>query len=467
LIHGNQSVTPAIARATNENVTMQIEIGDAAIYQRPAELLRALLRFDTTNPPGNESDCIAYIASLVRAAGVEPLIVARDLARPNLVARLRGRGSTPPLLLYGHVDVVTTSDQAWTHPPFAADEADGFIWGRGALDMKGGVAMLLAAFLRAAVEGTDLPGDVVLALVSDEEADGNYGARFLVAEHAELFAGVRYALGELGGFTAYVSGRAFYPIMVAEKQSCQLRATLRGPGGHGSLPLRGGAMAQLGRFLTTLDRRRLPVHISDATHRMVEATAAALPFPDGLVLRQLLTPALTDRVLDLLGPRGAAFDPLLHDTVNATIVRGGEKNNVIPSRVTVDLDGRLLPGRTDADLLRDLGMLAGPAVELEVLSYEPYPMATPNIGLFATLADILRTADPGATPIPYLLSGVTDGRHFARLGIQTYGFLPMKLPRDWSFAELIHNADERIPTEALAFGADAIHTALRRFGEAS
>jgi acetylornithine deacetylase/succinyl-diaminopimelate desuccinylase-like protein len=444
---------------------MQTQIGATAIYQQPVELLRALIHFDTTNPPGNEAACIAYVASLLRETGVEPMILALDPARPNLVARLAGRGAAPPLLLYGHVDVVTTADQSWTHPPFAADEAAGFIWGRGALDMKGGVAMLVAAFLRARVEGSDLPGDVILALVSDEESDGVYGARFLVERHAELYAGARYALGEFGGFTAYVSGRAFYPIMVAEKQSCQLRATMRGPGGHGALPLRGGAMARLGRFLSALDRHRLPVYVPDATRRMIEAVAAALPFPDSTALRALLSPALTDHVLDVLGSRLAAFDPLLHDTVNATIVRGGEKNNVIPSRVTVDLDGRLLPGRTDADILRDLGALAGPDVELEVLRYEPYPQPAPDMGLFPTLADILSEADPGATPIPYLLSGVTDGRHFARLGIQTYGFLPMKLPRDWSFAELIHNADERIPTDAVAFGADAIHTALLRFGD--
>ncbi len=446
---------------------MRAEIEAAAIYQQPAELLRALLRFDTTNPPGNEAACMAYIASLLRAAGIEPLILARDPARPNVVARISGRGAAPPLLLYGHVDVVTTRDQAWTYPPFDGVEADGFLWGRGALDMKGGVAMLLAAFLRAHIERTDLPGDVVLALVGDEEDSGAFGARFLVEEHPSLFHGVRYALGEFGGFTVYVSGRAFYPIMVAEKQSCQLRATVRGPGGHASLPQRDGAMTRLGGFLAALQRRRLPVHVPDATRGMIEAVAAALPMPDSLALRALLQPPLTDRMLDLLGPRGTAFDPLLHNTVSPTIVRGGEKSNVIPSLATVHLDGRLLPGQTDADVLRELCALVGPQVELEVLSYEPYPRVNSDTGLFKTLADILREADPGATPVPYLLSGVTDGRHFARLGIQTYGFLPMNLPPGWNFVELVHNADERVPTQAVAFGADAIHTALRRFGEAS
>ena len=223
-------------------------IGDdlATIYQRPDELLRALLRFDTTNPPGNEAACIAYLHDVLAAAGIQSTLLARDPARPNLLARLKGNGSAPAMLLQGHVDVVTTAHQDWTHPPFAGDVADGYIWGRGALDMKGGMAMMVAAFLRAHVEGASLPGDVVLCIVSDEEAGGNDGARFLTEQHPEQFAGVRYALGELGGFTLGLGGRRIYPIMVAEKQACVVVATVRGPGGHASIPQRGGAMAKLG-----------------------------------------------------------------------------------------------------------------------------------------------------------------------------------------------------------------------------
>src|SRR5262249_38600407 len=159
----------------------------ATIYQRPAELLQHLIRFDTTNPPGNEAACIAYVNSLLNEAGVQTTILAKDPARPNLIARLKGTRSAPPLLLYGHVDLVTTASQQWTNPPFEAKEADGYIWGRGALDMKGGVAMMLAAFLRAKAENLSLPGDVLLALVSDEEQGGDYGARFLVEQYPTLF----------------------------------------------------------------------------------------------------------------------------------------------------------------------------------------------------------------------------------------------------------------------------------------
>lgn len=429
--------------------------------QRPAALLQALLRFDTTNPPGNEGACIAFIAGLLREAGLPPTILAKDPARPNLLARLPGTGAAPPLLLYGHVDVVTTAGQAWRHPPFAGQVADGYVWGRGALDMKGGVAMLLAAVLRARAEGAPPPGDVLLALVSDEEAGGDCGAKFLVEEHADRFAGVRYALGEFGGFTLHLGGRRFYPVQVAEKQLCWLRATVRGPGGHGALPRRGGAMAGLARLLRRLDRRRLPVHVTPVVRQTLATMAAATAGPTRLLLRQLLNPRLTDRVLGLMGERGRAFDPLLHHTVNATIVRGGEQINVIPSAITVELDGRLLPGYGPADLLKELRRVVGRRVEIDVVRYDPGP-AAPDLGLFATLAGVLRELDPAGIPVPLLLAGVTDGRFFARLGIQTYGFLPMRLPADFDFAASIHAADERIPVEAVDFGADAIYRALQR-----
>ncbi|MBV8823138.1 MAG: M20/M25/M40 family metallo-hydrolase, partial [Ktedonobacteraceae bacterium] len=171
------------------------------IYQRPAELLQQLIRFNTTNPPGNELACITYINTLLKEAGFQTTILASDPARPNLITCLRGSGNAPPLLLQGHVDVVTTEKQNWQQPPFAANEIDGYIWGRGALDMKGGVAMMIAALRRAKAENISLPGDVVLTVLSDEEAGSRLGAQFLVEQHPELFKDIRYALGEFGGFS--------------------------------------------------------------------------------------------------------------------------------------------------------------------------------------------------------------------------------------------------------------------------
>ena len=175
------------------------------LHADPGALLQHLLRFDTTNPPGRERPCIEWAAGLLDAYGIDSRLFALDPERPNLVARVGG-GSEPPLLLYGHVDVVTTAGQPWSRDPFGGERSDGVIWGRGSLDMKGGDAMMIAAFLRAAHEGDDLPGDVILCLLSDEEAGAEHGARFMVEQHPEQFDGVRFALGEFGGYRERVLG---------------------------------------------------------------------------------------------------------------------------------------------------------------------------------------------------------------------------------------------------------------------
>ena len=192
-------------------------IGDqTTVYQRPIELLQRLIRFDTTNPPGNEEDCIKYVNQLLTAAGFETTILAKLPNRPSLITRLKGKGNAPPLLLYGHVDVQITKNQIWTHPPFGGEIIDGYLWGRGALDMKGGMAMMMAALLRSKAEGLTPAGDVVLALLCDEEAFGDFGAKYLVEEHSALFSGIKYALGEIGGFTMHIDQKRFYPIQVAD-----------------------------------------------------------------------------------------------------------------------------------------------------------------------------------------------------------------------------------------------------------
>ena len=434
----------------------------SAIYQRPAELSQNLIRFNTTNPPGDEAACVNYIQQLLQEAGIESKIYARDPYRPNLVARLNGRGDAPPLLLQGHVDVVTTENQKWTHPPFEAKIVDGFIWGRGALDMKGAVAMMLSAFLRAKIENANLPGDVILTILSDEEAGGNFGAKYLVENHADLFKDVRYALGEFGGFNLQIGKQSFYPIMIAEKQICWLKIILRGPAGHGSMPIRGGAMAKLGRVLARLDQNLLPVHITPYARAMVQGIVEGSPLFNRMLLSQLLNPLFTDRILNLLGERGKLFVPLFRNTVNATLVRGGDKINVIPSEIMIELDGRMLPGFNPEDMIREVRDVIGDEGEIEMVRHDPGP-AEPNMGLFDTLVRALREMDSTVLPIPLLLVAVTDARFFSRLGIQTYGFTPMQLPPDMNFSQTIHAADERIPVEAVGFGAEAIFKVLRSF----
>jgi len=432
------------------------------IHTRPAELLQRLIQFDTTNPPGNEAACIQYIRGLLTNAGIDSTILAKDPNRPNLVARIKGQGMTNPILLYGHVDVVTTENQQWEHPPFEGKLVDGFIWGRGALDMKGGVAMMVAAFLRAHAEGVQPPGDIILAIVSDEEVGGDFGTKYLVQEHAELFKDVRYALGEFGGFTLQIGKKRFYPIMIAEKQICWMKVTARGQGGHGSIPVRGGAMATLADALKRLDEKHTPVHITPPARMMVDAMASALGGVQGFLLGQLNNPAMTQIILNLLGARGRTFYPLFHNTASPTILHGSSKINVIPGEVSVELDGRLLPGNKPEDMMRELNEILGKDVQLDLVQFEAGP-SEPDMGMFDTLAGILRESDPEGVPIPLLLSGVTDGRFFSTLGIQTYGFLPMTLPEDFNFASVIHAANERIPAAAVEFGTDAIYKALGRF----
>jgi len=426
------------------------------IYENPVEILQNLIRFNTTNPPGHEAACINYVRGLLDDAGIESSLLAIDPERPNLIARLPGEGKAPPLLLYGHVDVVTTENQPWQQPPFEGKLVDGYVWGRGALDMKGGVAMMVAAFLRANAEGLRPPGDIVLAIVSDEEAGGDYGAKFLVEQHPEIFKDIKHAIGEFGGFTLTIGGKRFYPIMISEKQVCWMKATVRGEGGHGSMPVKGGVMAKLSRLLKALDENDLPVHVTPPAKMMVDAMASALGGFQGFILGQLTNPAMTNFVLKLLGSRARTFYPLFRNTVSPTILHGSTKINVIPTEASVELDGRLLPGQTPEDMLRELRAIVDDDVQLDVVQFDPGP-AEPDMSLFNKLADILKEADPEGIPVPLLLSGVTDGRFFSQIGIQTYGYLPMTLPADFNFANVIHSADERVPAAAIEFGAEAIY----------
>jgi acetylornithine deacetylase/succinyl-diaminopimelate desuccinylase-like protein len=427
----------------------------------PVEVLRELLRFDTTNPPGNESACVEHIRELLVDAGIESELYARDPARPNLVARLAGTDGGAPLLLYGHVDVVPTIGQRWTHPPFGADVVDGVVWGRGALDMKSGVAMMVTAFIRAKIEGSVPPGGLVLAILADEETGGDFGAKFLAEEHAAALGGARHALGEVGGMSLEM-GRRFYPIQVAEKRMCHLKATLRGPGGHAARPMRGGAVARLGRMLTALDEQRTPVHVTPVARDMIDGMAAAIGGEQGAVLHQLLDEDTFDAAISLLGERGPMLEGALRNTANATILRGGSAVNVIPSEVEVELDCRLLPGFGPPEMLAELRAIVGEDVELELIRHDEGP-AEADMAFFGALADVLRELDPDGVPVPMLLPAVTDARHLSPLGIQTYGFLPLKLPPDFPVMTLAHAADERVPAEAVEFGAEAVFRAIQRY----
>jgi acetylornithine deacetylase/succinyl-diaminopimelate desuccinylase-like protein len=426
----------------------------------PVELLRELIRFDTTNPPGNEEACVSFVETLLRDRGIESQRFETTPGRPNLVAHHAGSNGGPPLLLYGHVDVVTTSGQLWSRPPFGGELHDGYVWGRGALDMKGGVAMCIAAFVAAHESGSPTP--LRLVILSDEENGGDVGARFLADEHPDAFGGARHALGEFGGATVWIAGKRFYPIQVAEKQMCWLRATVRGAGGHGALGVKGGAMRKLGDMLHTLDRKQPPVHVTPLVREWFEAMAAELPRPQALLVRALLDPRTSDVAVRALGQRGRVLSRVLRNTASVTIIRAGEKINVIPSEIELEVDGRILPGQTPDDLIGELLDLVGEDVEFELVRHDAGP-PDPDLSFYEPLAQIIRELDPGGIPVPMLQAGVTDARFLSRAGVQTYGFLPLRLPEDFELTPLIHGADERVPAAALGFGVDAISKAIERY----
>lgn len=438
-----------------------------SVYERPVELLQNLIRFDTTNPPGNEGECMSYIDSLLSAAGFQTKILAKNPSRPNLLARLKGTGDAPPLLLQGHVDVVKAYPESWKYGPFEGRIAEGCVWGRGALDMKGGVAMMLSAFLRAKANGLKPRGDVIFAALCDEETGSELGAKYLVENHPEEFAGVRYAIGEFGGFPFYLGKQKFYQIQVTEKQISEIQITIKGPDGYATLfPPEGSASESLGNLLVNLGKQRMPVHITPIARTMIESMSSALPFPGNVIFRLLLHPRLTDHILKLLGEKGRTIHPLFHNTANVLKISGGQRDTLqIPNRIEVRLKPNILPGYGPEDIIAELRTHLVSDADFEVLRFQPVPEKT-DMGLFDMLARILREEDPAGISMPLMLPTATDARIFSRLGIQTYGFLPMNLPPDFPFSQYTHAHNERIPVESLDFGSRALYKVLERYGNA-
>jgi acetylornithine deacetylase/succinyl-diaminopimelate desuccinylase-like protein len=428
-------------------------------------LLQALLRLDTTNPPGNERPAAELCAESLRAAGLAPELLEGQPGRTNLVCRLQGSGERPPLLLTAHLDVVPVGD-GWTHPPFAGEEHGGFLWGRGAIDLKHHAAMSVTVLRALAREGRRLRRDVVLALVADEETGCRWGSQWLVDHHADKVR-AESALGELGGFTLSLEGRRFYPIQVAEKGGFSLRMRARGPAGHGSMPREDSAVVRLAEAVARLGRTPLPFHLTDTTRAFLRTVARALGFPKGLLLSGLLHPTLAPRLLRALKDRSLAraLHAMLANTVSPTVLRAGDSLNVIPSEAEARLDGRVLPGEAGRLFLEELRAVVGPDVELEVTHEEPGLEARSDTPLFATLADAVRRADPEGIAVPYLVPGSTDARAFTRNGTTWYGFTPVRLPPGLPFAELFHGPDERIPVDGFRWGLRVLHDAVRRFCE--
>jgi acetylornithine deacetylase/succinyl-diaminopimelate desuccinylase-like protein len=432
------------------------------------EILTALLRMDTTNPPGNERPAVDYLAGKLREVGLEPAILEAAPGRANLVVRWHGTGKAAPLLLAAHLDVVEADPARWRHPPFSAAEVDGCLWGRGAIDMKHMAAMACAILRRLAQGGVRLARDVIFAAVADEEAGCDHGSRFLVEQHPELVR-AEFGLGEVGGFTMHLAGTPFYPVQVAEKGICWVRARVRGEPGHGSMPRRDSALIRLGEVLTALGRARFPVHSTAAVRDFLAAVAARQPALARPLVRLLARPELMARVVRLVPDLSLArsLGALLTNTASPTVVRGGSKVNVIPGLAELEIDGRLLPGQTDADFLRELRAVIGDDVELEVVRSAPAsvtePVASP---LWDAICRQVTAREPDAVVVPYLIPGFTDGQYFSRLGTRWYGFAPLKIEKDAGlrFADMFHGNDERIPIAGLHWGTEVLDAVIRDVG---
>lgn len=448
------------------------------------ELLRDLIRIPTVNHgtgeagDANETVACDRVAEHLRAAGVEPKIFEKKKGRGSLVARVKGTGEKPPLLLNAHLDVVDADRSAWRRDPFGAEIHDGYIWGRGAIDMKHMAAMsacVLALLARHVKEGGRLERDVIFAAVADEEAGCALGSMYLCDEHADEVR-AEYMLGEIGGFSLHLFGRTFYPIQVAEKGMCWVRATFRGTPGHGSMPDPESAVVKLARAIERLGRRRLPMHPTEVVQRFIEGMARELPNPQRQVLRRLTVPRVAGLILDHLvrdPDQRRSFGAMLSNTASPNVVRAGAKVNVIPGSASVEIDGRTLPGQSEAEFLAELraalgegplGREAEPPT-LEVLRSLPPIEASSATPLFGHLAATIRRNDPTGHPLPYMIPGFTDAKAYSRLGTVCYGFSPVRFDptHDISFSRMYHGHDERVPVDGLRWGLRTLYEAVLGF----
>jgi acetylornithine deacetylase/succinyl-diaminopimelate desuccinylase-like protein len=314
--------------------------------------------------------------------------------------------------------------------------------------------------------GVPLRRDLVLAAVADEEAGCAAGSAWLVEHHPDKVR-AEYALGEVGGATLYLGGRPFYPVQVAEKGICWLRATARGATGHGSIPRDDNAVVRLAEFLARVGRRRLPLHPSPEARRFVAALAASQGRAGRAVLPLLLRPRWSGLVADrAVRDPGAArtLNAVLRNTVTPTVVHAGHQTNVIPGRAEAELDGRIAVGSSEAELLAELRALAGADVELELVMPSHPPTVSPvDTELFGILVGVVAEHHPGALAVPSVIPGFTDAKYWSRLGTACYGFAPVRLePEDGDFAAMFHGDDERVPVAGLHAGLRMLADAVAR-----
>lgn len=424
-----------------------------------------LIRFDTTNRGGGDSTgerpAAEYVAGLLSDAGIEPHVVESAPGRTSVLARVPGTDQgREALLVHGHLDVVPADPAEWKVHPFSGEVAgDGCVWGRGAVDMKGTCAMTLAVVRDWARRAVRPPRDIVLAFLADEEATGGYGSRYVVDAHRDFFAGCTEAISESGGFSVTAAdGTMIYPVATGERGTAWMRLTAHGVAGHGSKPAKDNAVAELCHALSRLASYEWPVRLTPQVRALLDGIARAL----GTTIDHDRLDAEVAR----LGRAGALFAGTIRNSANPTMLAAGYKVNVIPGTATAQVDGRFLPGFGD-EFLATVDRLLGPKVTREFVSYEEAIAADADGGTFAALCAALRAEDPAAHPVPYVMSGGTDAKAFATIGIRGYGFAPLRLDPDLDYFGMFHGVDERVPLSGLAFGARVLDRLLLERAEPS
>jgi acetylornithine deacetylase/succinyl-diaminopimelate desuccinylase-like protein len=464
---------------------------DSATWARTVDELvdtvRDLIRIRSVNPapaeaPDGELLAARHIATLLERSGLEPEVIEPEPGRGSVHARLHGDGTGgEPLLLLSHLDVVPAPPERWSHDPFAADLTDGYIYGRGAVDMKAMVGMELAVVRLLAAEaqaaGLDpahdpIPGlrrDVLFTCTADEEAGGIAGAKWIAEHRPEWLRGAG-ALNECGGVATTVGGRRFYPIQVSEKGFAAYRIAVRGTWGHGSMPREDNAAVLAA---AVIDRLAVPgpTRLTPVMARFIELAAAELPAEAAGLLRGLSgddaarAEAAISVACDPMYAR--ALRALLRDTVSPDVVHAGIKYNVIPGDAVVEVDCRILPGTTEpamrAELVTRLGPELAAACEIELIVFGA-PVDAPAEGtLYDLLVGTIRDHDPDGIPLPVMAPFATDAKHTATVGTPTYGFSPLRLEPDERFLERFHGVDERVAVDALRWGLPVLYDVVRRF----
>ena len=435
---------------------------DDAVKKEVTELLSQLIRIDTSNPPGNETAAAEFIRDLLAAEGLKAEVVEPAPSRGSLVARVPGKGGRKSLLLMSHLDVVPASEEGWIHPPFAGVVDKGFVYGRGAWDCKGMVAPEVVALLLLLREGFEPRGDLVLALVADEEKGGGMGAGWLVKHRPELVR-ADFVINEAGGHSLPVDGRNHYTIQVAEKGVFWTKLITRGTPGHASMPHKDNALLKMSTYLSKLGTLKTPIHQSEIVGEYLSKRLASLGLaPDGKL-------RVDDQFLAKLektDPTAAAeANTLVRLTIAPTMIQAGTKENIIPERCEAVIDCRLLPGQSAEDLRRTLAEAIGGLEEVEIvpIQADEGTVSPLDTELYQAIVQIMDHLDPDCRCIPYMVSGGTDSRFFRQKGVTAYGFFPLR--PDIPLSELlsiVHGRNERISQESLLLATKFFYQLVKK-----